>query len=268
MSDYDFIIDNMKFSYSNISTFETCAYAWKLTYIDTLKREPNFFAEFGTLCHDILEKYFKGELDLFNLPNYYEKHFYEVVQSISLSGTMTQNYYDAGYDFFTNIDINPDDFEILESELKTSSIWNGIELVVKPDIVLKEKSTGKIILMDYKTSIIKKNKNGSIAKSDIDKLNGYKKQLFLYAFFLSQNQKTKIEEFRLWFIRNNTFEIFQYTEKEAIETLNWFMKIVAKIKEEEKFIANISNPFFCNNLCGVRMSCEFRIQNPEKASES
>ena len=71
-------LDSMVWSFSRISA-TTCLYSWYKQYIAECEEEPNAFAQFGTVCHETLEKYLKGELDLFELPKYYKKRFKKVV---------------------------------------------------------------------------------------------------------------------------------------------------------------------------------------------
>ena len=79
-SKYDYILGNLKFSYSSANTFNTCAYAFKLTYIDAVERENNFFGVYGSFMHLILEKYFNKELDFLNLPHFMKK----IIQNMSI----------------------------------------------------------------------------------------------------------------------------------------------------------------------------------------
>ena len=45
--------------------------AFKLQYIDKVPQEQNSFAEYGTHCHSLLERWAKGELMSFELADAY-----------------------------------------------------------------------------------------------------------------------------------------------------------------------------------------------------
>lgn len=62
MSEYEFILDNMTFSFSSLTLFEQCPYAWYLKYIECRDKASNCYADFGSYCHKILEMYAKEEL--------------------------------------------------------------------------------------------------------------------------------------------------------------------------------------------------------------
>ena len=158
MSDYSFIIDGVRFSYSSVSTFETCPYAFKLTYIDVLPRLNNFFAEYGSFTHECLEKYFNGELELFELSQYYMENYDAFVTSISPVG-LEARYKEQGQAFFDNFSVDRNDYEILVIEDKIDFTVKDVLFVAKPDLVLRNKKTQKTGLYDYKTSVpFRKNK--------------------------------------------------------------------------------------------------------------
>ena len=77
--DDSFIIDAMTWSFSRLNSFDNCPYEWRLNYIDNEKRKDNFFAQFGSLCHGILEDYAKNKLSLFEVSDAYEDRFPKMV---------------------------------------------------------------------------------------------------------------------------------------------------------------------------------------------
>jgi len=102
---YDFILDGMRFSYSSVNSYVTCPGCFKLSYIDVEDRIGNAFSDFGNLVHSTLEKYFKGELQIDQLAEYYEDNY-----EISIINPfppypqgMSENYYNAGLEFFENL---------------------------------------------------------------------------------------------------------------------------------------------------------------------
>ena len=80
MSEYNFLIDNMIWSFSRLNSFCICKYEWYLQYIEEAEGTNNFYAEFGKFCHKILEMYAKGELGLFELSDYFVEHYDEEVK--------------------------------------------------------------------------------------------------------------------------------------------------------------------------------------------
>jgi len=252
------IINKMTFSYSNINTFETCRYAWYLTYIEKKERFTNFYSEFGSFVHNILEDFFLDKLAIYELLTYYKEHYAESITStspFSFGKDLGKLYYDQGYKFFENFDFDKNRFDILQAEEFTIAQIKDVKVTIKPDIILKNKDNGKIILMDYKSA----NPYGIKHVLVPSKVLPYRKQLNLYAGILWAKKKIQVDEQWLWFFRTGGIERFPINVSKVAEDIMWFLSVVDKIKKEENFEANPSNQFFCNNLCSMSSICPYKI---------
>ena len=149
MSQYSFMIDNMVWSFSRINSFNVCPYEWYLQYIEGLQGENNFYAEFGTYCHKILEKYEKGELGIFDLADYFVDHFDEEIKS---NVSNPEKYIELGKSYFENIDLDLGNYEVLGIEKKCDFELEGRKFTGFIDLLLKDKETGEIVLIDHKSS--------------------------------------------------------------------------------------------------------------------
>ena len=67
MGQNDFILDGMRWSFSSVNTYNTCPQAFRLGYLDALPRVDNAFSDWGTFLHSLMEKYFRGEAEFFEL---------------------------------------------------------------------------------------------------------------------------------------------------------------------------------------------------------
>lgn len=261
MSSYDFIIDGIRFSHSSVSTFETCPYSFKMAYIDALPRENNFFAEYGTLVHECLEKYFKGELEAFELSAYYSNLYDSVIKTPPPPSyvDLYEKYKNQGMTFFDNFSFDKSNYDVLLTEDKIDFELNGVMVTARPDLVLKNKRTGKSSLFDYKTSVpFKEDKRTGKLIPDTKKINGYYKQMFIYTHAVREIKGIPIDSITLWFPRVDSKVEIDWEEEKEKEALDWFLNSVSKIRNEEFFPYNNTNNYFCNNLCGVRKFCEYR----------
>lgn len=261
MSSFDFIIDNIVYSYSSVSNFENCKYGFKLTYIDALPRKNNFFAEFGLLVHECFEKYFLGEVDAFDLPSYYEDNFDQIVKTPPppYPLNMLETYKAKCLEYFNNFSIERDDYEVILVEDKIEFSINGVAYVAKPDLVLKNKKTGRISMVDYKTSNpfwFDKKKGKEVI--DNAKIAGYHKQTYMYTYALKIGRNIQADEITLLFPRAGREITIPWEEEKEKEVIDWLTKTVEKIKNEEEFPYNNSSAYFCDNLCSVRAYCEYR----------
>ena len=257
-SEYIDLITAKRYSYSSLTTFEQCRKQFFLTYLNgDVERVSNYFSEYGTNVHELLEMYFRNYYEATELADAYLKRYDSVVKSPPPFFVKPKKYFSEGYEFFSYFDFNKDDYEIIMIEDRVGVDLSDYKLIVKPDWVGREKKTGKVILMDYKTSLIDKGDG----KIDSKKLGGYKKQMLMYSLYL----KTKdifIDEVYLWFIRqkDSPFTKFKVVEKDEKKVEKWIADTINEIRKEDEFPASIdTNPtdaeFFCENLCGVKSSC-------------
>ena len=76
------IDSNFKWSFSKLSSFQTCPLEFCLQYLQDppLPQEQNPWAEFGILCHALLEEYAKGELEKDMLAFEYASRYDNIIQ--------------------------------------------------------------------------------------------------------------------------------------------------------------------------------------------
>jgi len=255
-NNYDFILKNRRWSFSSVSSYNMCPFGFELTYINDEERETNVFSDFGLLVHSTLEKYFLDELEIWDLLEYYVDHFDEFLKSIppAFPKNMVEIYYNAGKEYFENFDFNKSSYEVIAVEETIDSTYNGIDLVVKPDLILKEKSTGEYHLIDFKTAKLKSTK-----KDKEKQLNTYMNQFNLYAYFFEIEKDIHIDKIIIWFIRNGV-EVVKNVEPIVVQnTLDWFEESVNNAINEEKWPA-ISNGYFCQEICSNRFICSMNTE--------
>ena len=259
----DFLLDTMTWSFSRLNSFYNCPYEWKLRYIDCNKSENGFFGEYGSLIHKILEKYEKGELSLFELNDYYEEHFSENVPHDAPPNKyvdIKQSYYEKGLDYFNNIDLDLDKYEVLGVEKEVRFQIAGKDFVGYIDLLLKENETGKIIILDHKSASIKILKNGKVSKSDQEHVREFIRQLCLYAIPI-------IEEYghvdELWWnlFKDKNWLKMPFNKEDYDEAIQWAEDTLKLIETEKEWLPNNSSSYYCNYLCGQRNNaCEYKIK--------
>lgn len=261
-----FVLDTMTWSFSRLDSFANgCKYAWKLTYVDCVTGTENFFSEYGSFLHHILEMYSKGELSLFELNSYYEEHFDEAIPHDAPPNKyidVRQSYYDKGYDYLSNIDLTLDKYEILGIEKEVRFEMFGKNFVGYIDLLLRDKKTGKIIIVDHKSASIKILKNGKISKSDQSHFDSFKKQLYMYSYAVMQKYGEVSE---LWWnmFRDQTWIKIPWTQEEYDSTIKWIKDTLDAIEKEVEFLPNCDK-FFCWYICDHREdACKYKPL-PEK----
>jgi len=218
-------------SYSAYSTFKTCPYKWKLTYIDKKRiKDENLNAIFGDAIHETLQKYIEllyGEsanlADSFDLYAYFKtcmhthlkerasesfKYTKEELFEFIFDGKSILDYFQIHANrtrFFPSkvYTIMGIEYEMLYP-LKDALSFRGYY-----DVVLINKLNSSIKIIDFKTSTCGWNK---YQKASNDKLY----QLLLYKKFLSDKLNISLDKIAVEFVILKR-KLTEYSGKNKIE---------------------------------------------------
>lgn len=255
-------IGDMEWSYSRLSGFSGCAYAWYRAYICQEEGEENAFAQFGSLCHKCIEMFLNGELDIFTAAQWYQDHYSEYVTCDFPSNKykdLGEAAYEAGLEYFNNISFDFNRYEVLGVEKEYHFKIGDYRFKGFVDALYLDKYTKEIIIRDHKSSHFRYLKNGEISKSNLDQFNHYVMQELIYSIPV-------IEEYgRVDFLSWNMFrdrrEIkIPFDANKLEETKEWVINTIHQIEQELLWAPDNSkeNSYFCNTLCNFRRTCPYR----------
>jgi hypothetical protein len=251
----------MTFSYSSISTYNTCPYSFYLTYIENKPRINNFFAEYGLLTHQCFEEFFNRRLEAYELSKFYEDNYYVFCQTSPppYPSGMEENYKNQGKEFFDNFSFDLSKYNIIGIENTLKFKISDKNFSGRPDLILQNKDSGENILVDYKSSIVfRKNKRTGVRYTDDKKLEGYYKQMHLYSYGIRKDLGLQIDKIMIWFTRPEIRHVIDWKKKKEEQTIKWVQQTLEKIFKDEKFKYDNSQEYFCNNICSVREDCRYR----------
>lgn len=267
---YDFIIDQFIWSFSRLNSFDNCPYEWECKYIECENGDSNFFSEFGTCVHSVLEKYAKGEISIFEISQAYENQFAETVVHDAPPNKyvdLKQSYYEKGLDYFDNIDLDLDGYEILGVEKEVRFKIADKDFIGYIDLLLREKSSGKIVVVDHKSASMKILKNGNVSKSDQEHFREFIRQLCLYAIPI-------IEEYghvdELWWnlFKERKWLKIPFKQEDQDEAVQWAKDTIKLIEQETEFPCN-PDFYYCWYLCSQRNNaCPYKPQPISKSSDN
>jgi hypothetical protein len=271
-----FIVGTMRWSFSRLNSFDTCQYEWHRVYIDaTTEKDDSAMAQFGSLIHSILEKYAKGELDIFELSQYYEEHFNEVVTydfPPNKYVDLRQKYYEQGLDYLDNINLDLDRYNILGVEREVNFDINGYDCIGFIDLLLQDKDTGEIIIEDHKSASIKILKSGAVSKKDREHFESFKKQLYLYAKPIIE-EYGHVDKLKWNLFKEQRFIEIPFDQKEYEASIIWAADTINRIENETEWGINKElikareenkyPPFYCMNLCSIRYHCPYKYEQLE-----
>lgn len=257
MKDYSFIISLMEWSFSRVSLYRTCPYAWFCQYILHEDRNTNFFSEYGTFFHDLQAQFYKGELTKDQIFFEYITKFDSSVVSIVNAKTfdsMREKYYSAGLDYVQNF--TPFQFKkIIGVEKKIEFEIGGYKVIGYIDLsgFLED---DEIEIIDHKSKDLKpRSKRKAPTKTD-EELDIYLIQLYLYSIAIF-NEFGKYPKWLTFNCFRSGVVIRELFDMEKLEEAkDWAVRTIKRIENETKWNPNIDY-YFCHNLCNCRGTCEY-----------
>ncbi len=220
-----------KISYSQFSQWDKCPYTWKLNYVDKAETfKGNIYTLFGSALHETLQAY---------LVCYYERTIKEadnLPMNDILQYRMEHNYKISKEQHGDDFDVSLEDMKsffqdgctIIDEFLKRKSgyfpkkntelvgieiglnhkVTDNIDFRGYMDVVIHNKTTGRVKIIDIKTSTMGWNK---YMKADKNKTN----QLLLYKYFMSEEREIPIDKIDVEYLilKRRLYENFDYPQK-------------------------------------------------------
>lgn len=251
---YDWLIDDMVFSYSRLTSYEQCNYGWLLDYVLHEPKEESFFSEYGSFMHAIIAKILTGEIDKNDAPFYYMRHFVEEVPSPATSDALKAKYYTSGLEYLRHFDFPHKNIVAVEESVRFEI--NGIPFVGYVDVISEE--DGQLIITDHKShdlSPFSKKYPTKKTKSDLD-LESYLRQLILYAYGVKQKYGRYPAALEFNCFKAGNYISIPFKEEWVEPTLKWASELRDQIRNESEWRPSIDF-FYCKNLCDMREVCEY-----------
>ena len=252
------LIDNMTWSFSRLHMYEQCRYAFYLKYIEKREGESNFYASNGKSMHEVFESLFKQEIEINDCPKAYSDKFDLICEEVRPS--VMENAYVKCIDYLCEMDdIDRETYEIIGVEMKLEFTIHGLKFQGYADLVIRNKITGEVILVDHKQATHFMKKDGvTPLKGQLDNYLAYKKQMYIYCMGLRKQYGIQLDKLA-WhhFKDGGAVTVIPYEENEEIEAINWAMSVIDEIKHDETFEA-IHSYMSCKELCDFRNDCEYQ----------
>ncbi len=254
---YKQILDKIIWSFSTLNGYYGCPYYFYQYKILGEEGIQNYYTENGSLCHSILERIFRNELNVNDSVEVYIDEYDLICNKVKQS-TM-DNTFESCCDYFCTLDLSRlSDYEITGVELKCEFKIDKYNFVGYIDLLIKDKKSEEYIIIDHKSCPHFLKKNGEPLKNSLEDYLGYKKQMYLYSKYIYETYG-KFPKKLCWnhFRDGGTTTVIDFDMKEYEETLIWAKEIIRKIYKDKRFEAKQSY-MKCFQLCNFRDECEYK----------
>ena len=212
-----------------------------------MQQEQNAYAEYGSLCHSILERWARGELMSFELADTYVAEYDAAVKHYfpPFPTGLVGKYFDEGLTYFNAFDGFGEHNNILAVEDKFEIDIRGNRFVGIADLVLQDRDTGEITIIDHKSKSLKSLK---------DKLFENTRQLYTYAAYVKERfgvfpTMLRFNMFRYGLNVDEPFSMERYDE-----AMDWIERTITRIKADTDWLVS-SSGYFCRFICSTRNHC-------------
>lgn len=240
-----FLLDGMTWSFSRLNSYDTCPRAFFLEYLECKEKSGNAFSEWGSLCHSLFERYYKGELECYQLLDAYVEEYDDAIKNKFPFPKMSTSYYHNGVEFFEQFEGDYEGYDVVGVEMPVRTKIAGRNFIGYIDLLLKKDD--EYYIVDFKSK--------SKFESEEEKKH-YAIQLYLYAQFVKDKfGKYPIGmEFNMF--RARTKVKIQFTQEDMQFTMDWFTSTLKHIYDDEVFVEK-PDEFFCKQLCSVSRFCKY-----------
>lgn len=250
---YDLKIASMVWSYSRLTAFEDCPYAWFLKYIYGSKSHSKFFAQYGSLVHRLLQAYLDSKIAVKDLSHHFLTGILTKVTAKAPNSNLFVKYLNQGRSYFSNLSFPQR--KIIAVEEKLEFEFAGYPFVAFVDVI-SEDSGEKLYITDHKSrSLSPRSHRKKPTKSDRE-LDDYLRQLYVYSAGVFQKYGRYPD-----YLEFNCFRTGVWiTEPFALERLKeveaWAEETIERIIMCSSWPAN-RDFWFCKYLCDVSQDCEY-----------
>lgn len=245
-------LDAMVWSFSRAKCFENCPTEFYLKYLEAIPGRGNAFAQAGSLMHSILERYFTGDLSLFELSSVYDRSFDGAVteEFPPYMPSARQAIYEDGYAYLNTLEPLPDGVQILGVEHKVRGKIGPYPFVGFIDLVLR--ADGKLVICDHKS------KKSFKSRAEKDRMFD---QLYLYSALL----ESPVDELWLNTFRSGIIHRESMLSSRRQAVCDHYVKTIDSIFNEDDFFPNqsisggvVRPNMYCDYMCSMRDACFFK----------
>lgn len=244
------LIEDMVWSYSRLSTFEDCPYRWYLRYIAKIPESPKFYAMYGTLMHELIEQYYRGELDKKDLLVAFSVRFSSMQCGGLPASSTIQKYTQDAISYLS--EFRPFPYEMVAVEKKVKFQIDGKPFIGFIDFLGKQGED--FIIVDNKSRALKLRSARQKPTLKDQELDEMLRQLYLYAAAVEQEYGKFPTKLCFNCFRTGTFIEEPFVKSKYDEAVAWAAQNIENLQEITDFYPQ-PDFFSCRYICGVAHEC-------------
>ncbi len=240
-------------SFSQLTTAQECPYQYFLLKMAGVKPEENAFAQAGTLAHQLLASWAKGEIPAGELPYQWDQRFSKAVTAefphYLASKGYAEKLFTSILTYFQHFD-GFSGYEIIGAEKEFRSMIAGVPFVGIVDLILRDKSTGEIVIVDHKSCSL------SSFKKSKDQMY---KQLLLYSKHVADEYGEFPRTLRFNLYKEQLIDERPFSKEDFVAARSWAENVIEEMKAKDLTDWFDTKPeyFRCTNLCNCRSQCAY-----------
>lgn len=242
----------MVWSYSRIEAFNDCPYRFFLRYICKAEEKENFFSNYGSFMHSLIERFYKGELKKDELETEFLLGFANRVRGKKPPRISVAKYIGDGMKYFR--DFKEFNFNTVAVEKKFNFEIDGVPFVGYIDYIGER--GGEYYIVDHKSRDLKPRSGRKNPTAKDKELDSMFRQLYVYSYAFEKEYGVYPKSVCFNLFRTGTFIEEPFDKNACDEVVRWVKKSVSDIKETTEFYPYIDY-FSCNFICGVSDDCEY-----------
>ena len=251
-------------SFSQLAQAEQCPYSYYLTRIAGVEPKDNAFAQAGSLVHQILAGWARGEIAIHEMPVVWTTGFPTYITEcfppyLEAKG-YRQKLRDSVSAYFQAFDGFPG-YEIIGAEQAFTSSLAGESFVGVIDLILRDRQTGEYVLVDHKSSSLSSFKRSRHAMY---------RQLLLYSKYIADHFGTFPARLQFNLFRESLRDEQPFRPEDYMEAVRWAEKAARAMNARDlpDWFELRPEQFYCTQLCPARGACSFGCwQNHHKGAD-
>lgn len=256
---YKPIIDDMVWSFSRIQSYNDCPYKFFLTYIKQYEQKEMFFASYGKYVHNLIEKYYIGELSKSELCTEFLAGFSDNVKGFRPQPSTLEKYIKAGSEYFRNF--KPFPFNMIDVEKRVDFKIGEHQFIGYIDYL--GELSDDIYIVDNKSRDLSPRSNRKNPTSNDKALDDMLCQLYIYSAAVEQEYGKLPKALCFNCFKNQNFILEDFDECKFQESKQWALDSIGAIAEDSDFEPR-ENYFKCSFICGVNYRCKYYNSSKER----